>query len=113
MRRPGDETALSLAGIIDRASQPEIGDTDPFNAVLQQDVGRLDGTIDFVTDSRANTNSDVYTWPVTLRLTTSDKDPGQIWDSTTGFHGPLTVPLNRWQELAQILLMSNEFAFID
>ena len=70
-------------------------------------------TIDFVTDSRAHTTSDAFTWPVTLRLTTSDKDPGQIWDSTTGFHGPLTIPLNRWQELAQILLMSNEFAFID
>ena len=70
-------------------------------------------TIDFVTDSRANITSDEFDWTVTLRLTTSDKDPGQIWESSNGFHGPLTVPLSRWQELAQILLMSNEFAFVD
>ncbi len=69
--------------------------------------------IDFVTDSRANVISDEFNWTVTLRLTTSDKDPGQVWDSSSGFHGPLTVPLSRWQELAQILLMSNEFAFVD
>jgi hypothetical protein len=70
-------------------------------------------TIDFVTDGRANVTSDEFNWTVTLRLTTSDKDPGQMWDSTTGFHGPLTMPLTRWQELAQILLMSNEFVFVD
>jgi hypothetical protein len=70
-------------------------------------------TIDFVTDSRANVTSDEFTWTVTLRLTSSDKGPGHVWDSTSGFHGPLTVPLTRWQELAQILMMSNEFAFVD
>jgi hypothetical protein len=70
-------------------------------------------TIDFVTDSRANVTSDEFNWTVTLRLTTSDKDPGQVWESSSGFHGPLTAPLSRWQELAQILLMSNEFAFVD
>jgi hypothetical protein len=70
-------------------------------------------TIDFVTDSRANVTSDEFNWTVTLRLTANDKDPGQVWESSSGFHGPLTAPLTRWQELAQILLMSNEFAFVD
>jgi Protein of unknown function (DUF1553)/Protein of unknown function (DUF1549) len=70
-------------------------------------------TIDFITDMRATIDHDVFRWPVTLRLTSADKDPGQIWDSTTGFHGPITPPLTRWQELAQVLLMSNEFAFVD
>ena len=46
-----------------------------------------------------------------MRLKTSDNDPEQVWESTTGFHGRLTPPLTRWQELAQVLLMSNEFAF--
>jgi hypothetical protein len=70
-------------------------------------------TIDFVTDSRANVESDMFNWTVTLRLTTSNKDAGQVWDASSGFHGPLTAPLTRWQELAQVLIMSNEFAFID
>jgi hypothetical protein len=70
-------------------------------------------SIDFVTDSRANVESDMFNWTVTLRLTTSNKDPGQVWESVSGFHGPLNAPLTRWQELAQVLIMSNEFAFID
>lgn len=70
-------------------------------------------TIDFVTDCRANNDSDSFNWAVTMRLKSSDKDPGQVWESTSGFHGPLTPPLTRWQELAQVLLMSNEFAFLD
>ena len=51
--------------------------------------------------------------PRSNTITASDKDPGQVWESSSGFHGPLAVPLTRWQELAQILLMSNEFAFVD
>ena len=31
-----------IAGVVDRAGQAEIGDRDPLDAVLQQDVGRLD-----------------------------------------------------------------------
>ena len=70
-------------------------------------------TVDFITDCRGTVDSDVFNWTVTLRLTTSDKDPGQVWESTSGFHGPITPPLTRWQELAQVLIMSNEFVFLD
>jgi hypothetical protein len=70
-------------------------------------------TIDFITDCRGGVDFDLFNWTVTLRLTSSDKDPGQTWDSTSGFHGPIVLPLTRWQELAQVLLMSNEFAFVD
>ena len=69
--------------------------------------------IDFMTDCRSTVDFDEFNWTVTLRLTVSDKDPGQVWESSTGFHGPITPPLSRWQELAQVLLMSNEFAFVD
>jgi hypothetical protein len=70
-------------------------------------------TIDFITDCRENNDTDSFNWTVTMRLKTSDQEPEQIWDSAAGFHGRLTPPLTRWQELAQVLLMSNEFAFID
>ena len=36
-----------------------------------------------------------------------------MWDSVSGFHGPLVPPLSRWEQLAQVLLMSNEFMFVD
>jgi hypothetical protein len=74
---------------------------------------RKGDTIDFITDCRGSVDSDAFHWTVTLRLTASDKDPGQIWESSSGFHGPISPPLTRWQELAQVLLMSNEFSFVD
>jgi hypothetical protein len=70
-------------------------------------------TIDFMTDSRETTAYDAFNWSATIGLKTDDEAPEQVWESTSGFHGPLNPPLTRWQELAQVLLMSNEFAFVD
>jgi hypothetical protein len=80
-------------------------------------------TIDFVVDGRAAIDFDTFTWPVTVRMTTLDAtstdaaSPAgtntQIWDSASGFHGPLVPPLSRWEQLAQVLLMSNEFMYVD
>jgi hypothetical protein len=69
--------------------------------------------IDFVTDCRGSVDFDSFAWNVTLRLETSPGEPAQVWDSTSGFHGPITPQLTRWDRLAQVLLMSNEFAFVD
>ena len=46
LRRPGHHAALRLAGVVDGAGQPEVGDLDPLDAVLQQDVRRLDVAMD-------------------------------------------------------------------
>jgi len=70
-------------------------------------------TIDFVTDCRAGVDYDNFNWTVTMRLTPSGGDPMQLWDSVGGFHGPLVPPLSRWDQLAQVLMMSNEFMFVD
>jgi hypothetical protein len=69
-------------------------------------------TIDFVTDCRSTIDFDQFDWTVTLRLTTSDGNP-QVWDSVSGFHGPVHLPLSRWEQLAQVLFMCNEFMFVD
>ena len=42
MRRPGDHPRLRHGGVVDRAGESEVGDLDPLDAVLQQDVGGLD-----------------------------------------------------------------------
>jgi hypothetical protein len=70
-------------------------------------------TVDFITDCGPTLDNDQFNWTVTLRLSGSSADAGQVWDSTSGFHGPLELPLTRWQELAQVLLMSNEFVIVD
>ncbi len=70
-------------------------------------------TVDFITDSRSGVDFDAFNWAVTMRLNTAPNAPERVWESATGFHGPVTPPLTRWQELAQVLLMSNEFTFVD
>ena len=40
LRRAGDDAALRQAGVVDRPGQAEVGELDPLDAVLQQDVRR-------------------------------------------------------------------------
>ncbi len=46
LRGPGHHAALRLAAVVDGAGQAEVGDLDPLDAVLQQDVRRLDVAMD-------------------------------------------------------------------
>jgi hypothetical protein len=70
-------------------------------------------TIDLVTDCRENTSFDGFRWAVRMRLEPSGDGPPQTWDSAAEFAGPAPEPLDRWQRLAHVLLLTNEFAFID
>jgi hypothetical protein len=67
--------------------------------------------IDFVVGCRANDAYDSFNWRVTLIL----ENPGerQIWDAERGFHGPAAAPLDLWAQFIQVLLMSNEFLYVD
>ncbi|MCX6954054.1 MAG: DUF1553 domain-containing protein, partial [Verrucomicrobia bacterium] len=71
-------------------------------------------TIDFLVDCGANANTDSYTWSPKITLTTADATV-QNWDAKKDFNyieKPF-VPLTPWEALAQVLLLSNEFAFVD
>lgn len=68
--------------------------------------------IDFLTDCRGGPSHDGFRWTVTVRLEATD-GTYQEWSSEDGFRGPPPVPLTRWDRLAQVLLMSNEFLFVD
>ena len=46
LRRAGHDAALRQAGVVGGAGQAEVGELDPLDAVLQQDVGRLDVAVD-------------------------------------------------------------------
>ena len=46
LRRAGDRPGLGQAGVVGRPGQPEVGHLDPLDAVLQQDVRRLDVPVD-------------------------------------------------------------------
>ncbi len=70
-------------------------------------------TIDVLIDCRSGPSFDGYGWTVDLRLASQKDDSRQTWNSSTGFRGPRPEPLGRWECLAQVLLMTNEFIFID
>jgi len=88
------------------------------NASLASVTLQKGDTLDFVVDIRANLNSDDFKWsPVITRL--GPKEPPSetaVWNAKEEFGGPQPAamkPLSPWEKLAQVLLLSNEFAFVD
>jgi hypothetical protein len=67
-------------------------------------------TLDFVTDIRDTLNNDQFTWaPVVEQV----GDGGTVWSAKADFGGTPTEALGAWEQLAQALLMANEFSFVD
>jgi hypothetical protein len=48
-----------------------------------------------------------------LATTGSGGDGAQSWDAQKDFAGPPMQLLNRWEQLAQALMLANEFVFLD
>lgn len=75
--------------------------------------------IDFVVDHYNDLNHDQFDWSPRIRespaaIAGSEAPPAAAdWDSARDFVGPPTQRLSAWELLAQTLLMSNEFVFLD
>ena len=69
--------------------------------------------IDFYTDCRTNPNHDSFEWTLKLRLEPTSPNQQVEWNSKTDFQGPPPNPLSAWERYAQVLLMANEFVFVD
>ncbi len=84
--------------------------------VKQLDVESLDvaqgDTIDLVVDIGDVLNSDQYLWRATIEELDSDSHP-TTWDSLADFTTGPVDRLEGWEQLAQVLLCSNEFMFVD
>lgn len=71
-------------------------------------------TLDFLTDCRDNPNHDSFQWRVTIRQAESAEGATIAeWKSERDFHGPQPEPLSAWHRLAQTLMLTNEFLFLD
>ncbi|MBL9187322.1 MAG: PSD1 domain-containing protein [Opitutaceae bacterium] len=72
-------------------------------------------TIDFVVDCRTNASSDSFTWAPVVTFTATGEMAPRTWDAKKDFDSleKPAAPLTRWEELAQVLLLSNEVAFVD
>jgi hypothetical protein len=73
-------------------------------------------TLDFVVTESAGDKESAYHWAPTIIMPGREL-PGMFgmamrWDAKRNFQDPASAPkpLNGWEELAQVLLMSNEFA---
>ncbi len=74
-------------------------------------------TIDFIVDFNANLNSDQFVWPVQIdEVATNGAEVagGTLsWNSSRDFGSTPSTLLDRWEQFAQVLLMSNEVMFVD
>jgi len=70
-------------------------------------------TLDFVTDCVTNPGHDSFAWPVTVTLTAGARP--QVFDAAKDFAAPKDPKpaVGPWEQLAQVLLLSNEFAFVE
>ena len=85
----------------------------------QEDIVAPAKTIlDFVVDCIGDENSDSFGWAPTVRLLGKASDPTMAtdWSSRAQFGIPAKVrpaPLKPLEQLAQVVLLSNEFSFVD
>jgi hypothetical protein len=73
--------------------------------------------IDFVVDPIKTGISDGFTWAPKLTSIPGPDAVGsaehEVWDASKDFAGPPPPPLTPWEQLAQALMLTNEFMFID
>jgi mono/diheme cytochrome c family protein len=73
--------------------------------------------LDFAVDCRETTTSDSFLWPLSIKLLNrAEKLPAQaqtVWNAQTDFKGPPPPKLQPLEQIAQALLMTNEFFFVD
>jgi hypothetical protein len=71
-------------------------------------------TIDFVVDCVKDSENDGFKWaPVITLKSAGAPAKQQVWDAHKNFGGPPPMSLNTWEKLAQVLLQTSEFAFVD
>ena len=66
--------------------------------------------IDFVVDGRNDSEADDFTWAPVIK---DGESKGQTWSATADFRGYPPQRLKKWEQYAQVLLETNEFAFVD
>jgi hypothetical protein len=71
-------------------------------------------TLDMVVDLRDNLQHEEFVWEATIRESPCQETrPGRVWSSRRDFAGPPVERFDAWAQLAQVLLCSNEFLFVD
>jgi len=76
---------------------------------------RAGETLDFIVDIGEVLNSDQFLWSV--RITPSGPElagsSAETWDAEKDFAGQPRTQLDAWEQLVQVLMLANEFMFVD
>ncbi len=80
-------------------------------AVDRIEVRRGD-VIDFIVSSGPTTRSDSFLWTVVIEGIDGELED-QTWESNTDFQAPPPPPLSSIAQLAQALMLTNEFQYLD
>jgi len=115
------EAGDGVRGRILSSRSGELGFWPVYNAKHEMNLPRVEvkkgDTIDFAVDCNENLNSDSFTWAPRIKALSQSGSAGSPaeWSAKEDFSGPKEVPspLNAWEKYAQVLLMSNELAFVD
>ncbi|MBL9180346.1 MAG: DUF1553 domain-containing protein [Verrucomicrobiaceae bacterium] len=75
-------------------------------------------TLDFIVDIDVGLNSDQFLWSPQLSATqiiagSGGDTPAEVWDAKKDFTTSPKTTLTSWEQLAQVLMLSNEFMFVD
>lgn len=72
-----------------------------------------DDTLDFIIEPRANGRGDTFFWAPTIRMAGTAGQPGE-WSAVNDFAGQINNrSMDGWEKFAQVLLETNELAFIN
>ncbi|CAN5246738.1 PSD1 and planctomycete cytochrome C domain-containing protein [soil metagenome] len=100
-------------GVILSSRQGKLADGNAFKNAVELNISeaavRIGDTIDFVVDHRKTIEGDEFLWAPVIATV---KGPVTHWDTRRQFRGP-HLSLTPWEQLAQVLLMANEFSFVD
>lgn len=109
---PGDGirafVVSSRSGILSQAAIHK-QQLEPAPCSVQVEAGE---TLDFVVDIGEQLNSDQFLWSIELHEAGAVEQP-VVWSSTVDFPRAPNPELTPLQQLAQVLLVSNEFLFAD
>ena len=76
-------------------------------------------TLDFIVDIGSGLNSDQFLWSpkitssVTATTGAGGDTPSDVWDAQKDFSAHPKSQLSAWEQLVQVLMLSNEFMFVD
>jgi hypothetical protein len=121
LEHPGDK-GDGVRALIVHGRHGELARWDTFNTSVDTMVDKVavhaGDTIDFVIEPRETADHDSFNWAPRIRLLDGDQFEllQTVWSAASDFGGPEVQthkPLGAWERYAQVLLQSNEVAFLD